>query len=174
MFFNKILELKPAVLAFIQHGAAGYTDYPALLRLSEVHCVAGSLCISRVFLSRCHLSVRGSQSCLPGFQSALSSSEDQSVLCRPGEMRWDTRVPRCGVRKTGWSPSRHDLQSGNQMRSILFMTLWSLDHLCPLVCGRCASSGCNHHLRVTGYAVHSALIAAPISAITTAVSGVDQ
>lgn len=39
--------------------------------------------------------------------------------------------------------------------------------------GRCASSG-NHHLRVTGYAVSTALIATPISAITTAVSDVDQ
>lgn len=112
--------------------------------------MAGSSCISRVFLSRCHVSFRVSQSCPQGFQSALSSSEDKSVLCRPGEMWWDTCVPRCGVRKTGLPPSRHDLQSGNQMRSILFMTLWSLDHLCPFVCGRCASSGCNHHLRVTG------------------------
>jgi len=56
---------------------------------------------------------------------------------------------------------------------MLLLTVWSLNHLCPLLHGRFASSG-NHQLRVTGYAVPTALIATPISAITTAVSDVDQ
>ena len=129
----------------IQHRAAGHTDYPAHLRVSEVCCVTRS-CVSRIFSSKCHAAVRDAQSCLPGFRSVLRSSRVFSVLCRPGEITWDTHVMRCGVRKMGWPLTRHGLQSGNQRPSMLLLTMRSLDHLCPILHGRCASSGKHHRL----------------------------
>lgn len=157
----------------IQHTPAGHTDYPDHVRDREVCCVTWLSCVSRVFLSKCYVAVRDAPSCLPGFQSVLGNSRIPSVLCRSGEMRWDTHVLRRGGRKMGWLLSRHGLQSGNKRPSTLLLTMRSLDHFCPLLHGRCASSG-NHHLRVAGYAVPTALIATPISAITAAVSDMDQ
>lgn len=157
----------------IQHRAAGHMDYPAHFRVSEMRAVTWSSCVSRVFLSKCYVALRHAQSCLPGFRSVLGSSRILSVPCRPGEMRWDTHVLRHGGRKMGWPLSKHGLQSGNQRPSMLLLTMQSLDHLCPLLHGRHASPG-NHHLRVAGYTVLTALIATPISAITTAVSDVGQ
>lgn len=157
----------------IQHTPAGHMGYPDHLRVSEVCCVTLLSCVSRVFLSKCYVAVRDAQSCLPGFQLVFGNSRIPSVLCRPGEMRWDTHVLRHGGRKMGWLLSTHGLQGGNQRPSMLLLTMQSLDHLCPLLHGRCASSG-NHHLRVAGYAVPTALIATPISAITAAVSDMDR
>lgn len=102
----------------------------------------------------------------PGFQSVLSSSKDffSSVQVK----RNGTGHPHIKVWGEENGKSVMICYVGSGLLNILFLTTWPLDHLCLLLCGRLASPG-NHNLGVTGYAVLTALIAAPISAITVAV-----
>ena len=93
-------------------------------------------------------------------QAFVSPQEFQGSLCSVQARRNEVGHPCEKVwGKIKWPLPRHGLQSRNERPGILVSG--------PLLHGRCTSSG-NHH------AVPTALIATPISAITTAVSGTDQ